>query len=76
VVIGDPAEEIVKVAEARGAGLIVMGLHSSTLLGPRMGSVTYRVLCLTRTLVLALPPVASAEENARGAGLVEIRSRS
>jgi hypothetical protein len=33
-----------------------MGLHSSPLLGPRMGSVTYRVLCLAHTLVLALPP--------------------
>ena len=34
-----------------------MGLHGSPLLGPRMGSVTYRLLCLRRgTLVLALPP--------------------
>jgi hypothetical protein len=34
----------------------VMGLHGSPALGPRMGSVTYRMLCLTPTLVLALPP--------------------
>ena len=40
----------------RGVGLVVMGLHSSPLLGPRMGSVTYRVLCLAHRLVLALPP--------------------
>jgi nucleotide-binding universal stress UspA family protein len=53
---GDPAEEIAKIARDRGAGLIVIGLHASSLLGPRMGSVTYRVLCLTSTLVLALPP--------------------
>lgn len=33
-----------------------MGLHGSRMLGPRMGSVTYRVLCLAQTLVLALPP--------------------
>ena len=33
------AEEIAKVASDRDAGLIVMGLHSSPLLGPRMGSV-------------------------------------
>jgi len=33
-----------------------MGLHSSPVLGPRMGSVTYRVLCLAHRLVLALPP--------------------
>jgi nucleotide-binding universal stress UspA family protein len=57
VLTGEPSEEIVKLADARHARLIVMGLHSSGLLGPRMGSVTYRVLCLTHALVLALPPV-------------------
>lgn len=56
IAYGEPAEEIAKVADDRGAGLIVMGLHSSPLLGPRMGSVTYRVLCLAHRLVLALPP--------------------
>jgi nucleotide-binding universal stress UspA family protein len=56
VAYGDPAEEIAKVARDRDAGLIVIGLHASSMLGPRMGSVTYRVLCLTSTLVLALPP--------------------
>ena len=58
VAYGDPAEEISKVARDRDAGLIIIGLHASSLLGPRMGSVTYRVLCLTPTLVLALPPAA------------------
>lgn len=53
---GDPAEEAAKIVHDRQAGLVVMGLHGSPLLGPRMGSVTYRMLCLTRTLVLALPP--------------------
>jgi nucleotide-binding universal stress UspA family protein len=57
VAYGEPAEEIAKVAADRDAGLIVMGLHSSPLVGPRMGSVTYRVLCLAHRLVLALPPV-------------------
>jgi nucleotide-binding universal stress UspA family protein len=57
---GDASEEIVRLADTRGAGLIVMGLHSSGLLGPRMGSVTYRVLCRTRALVLALPPALAA----------------
>lgn len=58
VTYGDPAEEIAKIARDRCAGLIVIGLHASPLAGPRMGSVTYRVLCLTpTTLVLALPPV-------------------
>jgi nucleotide-binding universal stress UspA family protein len=60
VVVGDPAEEIIKLTAARQANLIVMGLHSSPRLGPRMGSVTYRVLALTRTLVLAIPPVTDA----------------
>ena len=53
---GEPSAEIVKAAEACHTNLIVMGLHSSPFPGPRMGSVTYRVLCHTRALVLALPP--------------------
>ena len=53
---GDPAEELAKVASDRNVGLIVVGLHGSPLFGPRMGSVTYRILCLTKTLVLAVPP--------------------
>jgi nucleotide-binding universal stress UspA family protein len=56
IAYGEPAEEIAKVAHDRDAGLIVMGLHSSPLMGPRMGSVTYRVLCLAHRLVLAVPP--------------------
>ena len=56
VLSGDPSEEIVRLTDARGASLVVMGLHSSVMLGQRMGAVTYRVLCLTRALVLALPP--------------------
>lgn len=59
VVHGDPAEEAAKVVRDRNAGLVIMGLHGSPLLGPRMGSVTYRMLCLTPTLVLALPPKES-----------------
>ena len=54
---GDPAEELAKVVRDRNAGLVVMGLHGSPMLGPRMGSVTYRLLCLSPVLVLALPPV-------------------
>jgi nucleotide-binding universal stress UspA family protein len=57
VAFGEPAEEIAKVATDRQAGVIVMGLHSSPVLGPRMGSVTYRVLCLAHCLVLAIPPL-------------------
>jgi len=63
VVSGDPSDEIVKCAEARDSGLIVIGLHSSGFLAPRMGSVTYRVLCLTNALVLALPPASVAHDE-------------
>jgi nucleotide-binding universal stress UspA family protein len=65
VVYGEPAEELAKVARDRQAGLIVMGLHGSPLLGPHMGSVTYRLLCLSSSLVLALPPAAVASESVR-----------
>ena len=65
VVGGDPSEEIVKLADTRDARLIVMGLHSSGLLGPRMGSVTYRVLCLANAFVLALPPAPAPSGSAR-----------
>jgi nucleotide-binding universal stress UspA family protein len=64
IVYGEPAEEIAKVAGDRGVGLIIMGLHSSPLLGPRMGSVTYRVLCLAHRLVLALPPAVESPQTA------------
>jgi nucleotide-binding universal stress UspA family protein len=57
---GDPAEEIAKVARDRGAGLLVMGLHGSAATAPRMGSVTYRVLCLAPTLMLTIPPALAA----------------
>ena len=80
VAYGDPAEEIAKVARDRQVGLIVMGLHGSPLLGPRMGSVTYRVLCLAPSMVLAIPPHAEhfvaarptdahAEERGRAPGV-------
>jgi universal stress protein A len=65
IVYGEPAEEIAKVASDRDAGLIIMGLHSSPLLGPRMGSVTYRVLCLAHRPVLALPPQPDAGDHAQ-----------
>lgn len=56
VMHGDPAEETAALARSRHAGLVVVTLHSSPLSGPRMGSVTHRLLCLTSALVLALPP--------------------
>ena len=73
VAYGDPAEEIAKCARDRQAGLIVIGLHASTLLGPRMGSVTYRVLCLASALVLALPP-HSVVDTSKEAGREKARA--
>ena len=73
VVYGDPAEEIAKVARDRRAGLVIIGLHGSPMLGPRMGSVTYRVLCLVPALVLAVPPKhlpEVANGNAQATSLV------
>src|SRR5436190_4155948 len=60
VAFGEPAEEIARVAAAREGGLSVMGLQASPLLGSHMGSVTFRVLCLARVPVVALPPVPLA----------------
>jgi nucleotide-binding universal stress UspA family protein len=60
ILTGDASEEIASVAESRRAGLIVMGLHSSGRLGHSVGSVAYRVLCLTHALVLALPPTTDS----------------
>jgi len=68
IAYGEPAEEIVKVARDRGVGLIVMALQGSALAGPRIGSVTYRVLSAAGRPVLALPPFAlraSAGKRAR-----------
>lgn len=74
VVFGDPAEETAKIVRDRQAGLVVIGLHSSPMSAPRMGSVTYRLLCLSRSLVLALPPgsskTAAAGTTASAAGAV------
>jgi nucleotide-binding universal stress UspA family protein len=55
-VIGDPVEEIANVSARIGAQLIAMTLQQgSTLLGPRRGSITYRVVARGVASVLALP---------------------
>jgi nucleotide-binding universal stress UspA family protein len=56
VVEGEIAQEIANFVRHREAGLVVMGLSGPPSRGPRMGLVTYRVLCLSPALVLALPP--------------------
>lgn len=60
VVSGDPAEEIVKLADSHHTNLIVMALHSSETPGPRIGSVAYRVLASTHKLVLTIAPRSGA----------------
>ena len=56
IVHGTPAEEIARVAHDGRAGLVVMGLNGAAAPDRRRGSITYRVLCLSQTLVLAVPP--------------------
>jgi universal stress protein A len=61
--VGNPAEEIARIARERKTQLIVLGLLASEPAGPRIGSVTFRVLCLTSSLVLSLPPVRPAQTH-------------
>ena len=56
VAMGDPATEIARLAQEHSVDAIVMALHSSIGSGPRMGTVTYRLLCETPVLVIAWPP--------------------
>jgi nucleotide-binding universal stress UspA family protein len=57
VLSGHPAEEIAAIAAERNVGLIVMGLRGAGgVLGPRPGSIAYRVICLAPSLLLAIPP--------------------
>ena len=54
---GDPSTEIARWVEETQAGLLIMALHSDPDGGPRMGSVTYRAIAMSRVLTLALPPL-------------------
>ena len=62
---GNAAHEIAWIAQQHHVGAIVMGLHSADGLGPRIGSITYRVLCEVPALVLALPPGLAAPAASR-----------
>lgn len=54
---GAPGDEIARVAAQRHAGLVVMGLRGmGGVEGVRPGSIACRVLCLTPTLLLTIPP--------------------
>lgn len=53
---GDPAVQIVETAELRGSDRIVIGTHGKTGLKKLTGSVTEKVLRISRVLVLVVPP--------------------
>lgn len=58
VVGGEPGAAIAAVAAERNVGLVVMGLRGAGgVAGPRPGSIAYRVLCTTPSMLLAIPPV-------------------
>lgn len=57
--VGDPATQIARVASARAANVILVGLHTSPERRNGMGHVTYSVLCQTPTLVVAWPPTTA-----------------
>ena len=53
---GKPAAAIAKIASSKHVGLVVMTRRPGQgLFGPRQGSISYEVLCLANTPVLALP---------------------
>jgi len=55
IVIGDPADQIERTSRKERAGAIVMTLKRHGLLGPRRGSISYRVVSSGVAPVLALP---------------------
>jgi nucleotide-binding universal stress UspA family protein len=64
---GNPADEIARLARELTAGAIVMALHTSPDSGRPIGTVTYRLLCQTPTVVIACPPSLLAGD---GFGLI------
>jgi universal stress protein A len=55
---GQPADEIAAAVAKRNVGLVVMGLRGAGgILGPRPGSIAYRVICRSSALLLAIPPM-------------------
>jgi nucleotide-binding universal stress UspA family protein len=55
---GSPEEVIARVAAEQPGTLVVMGLRDRGMLTPSPGSTAYRLLCMTSTPVLVLPPAA------------------
>jgi nucleotide-binding universal stress UspA family protein len=75
IAFGDPAEEVARMLRDRGAGLVVIGLHGWPPPRPRMGSVTYRLLCLSQALMLAVPAKTRSHHAAlASAGLSRVEA--
>ena len=47
-----------------------MGMHAPEGIGPRIGSITYRVLCEVSAVVLALPPALEGKLAVRRKAIV------
>lgn len=69
---GRPSEEIVRIAREHNANALVMGQHSIPGGGPRMGSVTYQVLCHCPSLIVALPPAVDKMTSRRQAVAIPV----
>ena len=56
VLVGNPADQIAKLASASGVGVVIMTRRPGRgLFGPKQGSISYQVLAHSNTPVLALP---------------------
>lgn len=53
---GDPATQIVRTAEENGVDRIIMGTHGKTGFKKLAGSVTEKVMRMSKVLVLIVPP--------------------
>jgi nucleotide-binding universal stress UspA family protein len=70
VLAGEPADVIAAVVAERNVGLVVMGLRGAGgVRGPRQGSIAYRMLGLSPTMLLALPPVLHRTAPASSGGV-------
>ena len=73
VAIGDPAEEILRVSEEEGCGLIAMSTHGRNPIGRSiLGSVTDRVIRASNIPVLTVTPARAQKHRVAGAPLTTI----
>ncbi len=73
VTIGDPAEEILRVSEEEGCGLIAMSTHGRNPIGRSiLGSITDRVIRASNVPVLTVTPARAKKNREEGAPLTTI----